>query len=452
MSPTITRTAKYDLRGVKAKSVGDTVDDTCNSITGHSKFIFFGCWNNINCKKDYVYRDIVLDYIRENETQIQQLYIAGDNWYPNIRANFKVYLTDILTTGYAKLYAMNKEVYIAVGNHDEDKDDQANILKKDCNINTQKYYLQQIKKKVLREDTPPTLELLRYLASRNDLDDKYLCKNGVYIYVDNIGVCYNKGNIIIIINTNRFDDDNTGEKYIRSINTVIRRVNRNKGNEQIFVMGHVPLFSYKNDEIKLHKINKKDDKYDKFIYKLFNIFATHNIVYICADTHNFSIMSIQREDKVVIQITAGTGGADPDVLLKEYINGIAKEVDIFHIKAFALNPYGYVTIHTANDNITVCYTQIIKDIPGTSGISGTSGTSGTSVKPKRFTYTVSVANKTIVYEEYVELSTFNIDMGKNTLVKTKICGVKDSTGYITSKDRSIACYKKMKNKTLPSNK
>jgi hypothetical protein len=138
------KTANGDFRGVKAKSVGDTVDDTCNSITGHSKFIFFGCWNNINCKKDYVYRDIVLDYIRDNETEIKQLYIAGDNWYPNIRANFKVYLTDILTTGYAKLYAMNKEVYIAVGNHDEDKSNDANILKKDCNINTQKYYLQQI--------------------------------------------------------------------------------------------------------------------------------------------------------------------------------------------------------------------------------------------------------------------------------------------------------------------
>jgi len=439
MAPTIytktsktAKTSNYDFRGVKAKSAGDTVDDTCNSITGHSKFIFFGCWNNINCKKDYVYRDIVLDYIRDNETEIKQLYIAGDNWYPNISANFKVYLTDILTTGYAKLYAMNKEVYIAVGNHDEDKDDDANILKKDCNINTQKYYLQQIKKKVLRKDTPPTLELLHSLASRNELDDNYLCKNGVYIYVDNIGVCYNKGNIIIIINTNRFDDDDTGEKYIRSINTVIRRVNRNKSNEQIFVMGHIPLFSYKKDDIKLHKINKKDDNYDKFICKLFNIFATHNIVYICADTHNFSIMRIQCEDKVVIQITAGTGGADPDVL-KEYIDGIDKKVDIFHIEAYALNPYGYVTINTANDNITVCYTQII---------TGATGTSGTTVKPKRFTYTVSVANKTIVYKGYVELST--LDIGKNTLVKTKICGVKDSIGYITSKDRSIACYKKIK--------
>jgi hypothetical protein len=260
-------------------------------------------------------------------------------------------------------------------------------------------------------------------------------------------VCYNKGNIIIIINTNRFDDDDTGEKYIRSINAVIRRVNRNKGNEQIFVMGHVPLFSYKKDDIKLHKINKKDKKFDKFIFKLYNIFATHNIIYICADTHNFSIMTIQCEDKVVVQITAGTGGADPDILTSEHIDFLySTDVIIdpkksYHIDAVALNPYGYVDISTDKDNITVCYTQIIKDIPG---------------KTCRFTYTVSVANKTIVYKGSKELSTFNIDMVKNTLLKNKICGVNgvnDSTGYITSKDRSIACYiKKNNKKTLPSNK
>jgi hypothetical protein len=406
-------------------------------------FILFGCWNNIDCKKDYVYRDIVLDYIRDNEKEIKQLYIAGDNWYPNIRANFKVYLTDILTTGYAKLYAMNKQIHIAVGNHDEDEDEDAKDeyekdLKKGCNINTQKYYLQQIKNKVLEKTTPPTLELLQTLASRNELGDNHLRNNGVYIYVDDIGVCYNKGNIVIIINTNRFDDYDTGIKYIRSIRAVIMRVELNKHNEQIFVMGHIPLFSYKKDEIKLHKIKKKEIKYDKFILELFNIFAAYNIIYICADTHNFSIMTIERDKKVVIQITAGTGGADPDVLKKEYIKEMKEESGLFNIKAFALNPYGYVTINTVNDNITVCYTQIIKDKQGTSG------TSGTSVKPMRFTYTVSVANKTIVYKGSKELSTFIINKVVNTLVKNKICEEAQDLGYITSENRSIACYKKIK--------
>ncbi len=91
-----------------------------------------------------------------------------------------------------------------------------------------------------------------------------------------------------------------------------------------------------------------------------------------------------------------------------------------------------------NDNITVCYTQIIKDKQGTSG------TSGTSVKPMRFTYTVSVANKTIVYKGSKELSTFIINKVENTLVKNKICEEAQDLGYITSENRSIACYKKIK--------
>ena len=95
----------------------------------YSKFIFFGCWNNINCNSEYIYRDIVLDYINDNETDVNQVYIAGDNWYTNIKKikdkEYKLYITDILRTGYDKLYRMNKEIYIAVGNHDVDRDKKA---------------------------------------------------------------------------------------------------------------------------------------------------------------------------------------------------------------------------------------------------------------------------------------------------------------------------------------
>ena len=50
-------------------------------------FIFFGCWNNINCNKDYIYRDIVLNSIREFENDIQDVFIAGDNWYSTLIDN-----------------------------------------------------------------------------------------------------------------------------------------------------------------------------------------------------------------------------------------------------------------------------------------------------------------------------------------------------------------------------
>jgi len=464
----------------KAKSEGFKVaKDACSNRIGignvHSDFIFFGCWNNINCEneKEYIYRDIVLDYIRDNENDIKQLYIAGDNWYQNVvkikDANFKVYLTDILTTGYDKIYAMNKEVYIAVGNHDEDEDKSdaksgdvksgdaksgdvksgdtkntliARLLKKDCNLNTQKYYLKLIKDRALRENTePPTLELLYLLAMKNELTDNYMCENGVYIYTDNIGVRYNKGNIVIIINTNRLYTE--GLKYVRSIQAVIRRVLLNvesyQGNEQIFVMGHIPLFSFKNDAIKPQKID------DEIILGLFNLFAKNHVIYICADTHNFSIMKIQLGNKVVIQITAGTGGADPDVLKSEYTN-VAKECEVntvntakhkFHIRAFALNPYGYVSIRKATGyNYMVCYKQIIKE-----------GVVGKQSVVNEYTYKIS-SGDCAFEKETQHIYNLKIDYSK-----TKIC--QRPPKYITTLKPTIMCYKKEKkekNKTLTTNK
>jgi hypothetical protein len=470
-SVNVSKSAKPKMR--EARSEGFKNTDACNnSIKTKSKasdFIFFGCWNNINCKKEYVYRDIVLDYISLNEDAIKQLYIAGDNWYTNERkigeVNYKVYLTDVLTTGYAKLYAMKKEVYIAVGNHDEDNDGDNGhtLLKKDCNINTQKYYLRQINEGKLREETmsmPPTLNDLHLLALSNQFADNSMCEKGIYIYVDDIGVRYNNGNIVIIINTNRFDDYTTGLKYLGSIKAVIKRVENAKTTEQIFVMGHIPLFDFKPDksaksgnadQIKLHKINKKDERYDRMILKLFDLFAVHNIVYICADTHNFSIMRIQSDNKVVIQITAGTGGADPDLLQTEYAKQpyyVDVNDGIFNIQAYALNPYGYVKIKMEeNKRIKVCYTQIIKD---------EKDKTIQSVLPKTnvFTYRVNMYSKTIdntptttaTAKATATATAKSIsDMEVYKANKQKVCS-HPTAGYITNLKSDVVCYKKNKNK------
>lgn len=468
----VSKSAKPKMR--EARSEGNKPKPTkCNnSIETKSKssdFIFFGCWNNINCKKEYVYRDIVLDYISLNEVAIKQLYIAGDNWYTNERkigdANYKVYLTDVLTTGYAKLYAMKKDVYIAVGNHDEDNDGDKGhtLLKKDCNIHTQKYYLRQINEGKLREEAmPPTLNELHLLALGNQFADNSMCEKGIYIYADDIGVRYNNGNIVIIINTNRFDDYTTGLKYLGSIKAVIKRVENAKTTEQIFVMGHIPLFDFKPDktgngnaakaanadQIKLHKINKKEERYDKIILKLFDLFAVHNIVYICADTHNFSIMRIQREDKVVIQITAGTGGADPDLLQTEYaVSPYYVNDGIFNIQAYALNPYGYVKIKMEeNKRIKVCYTQIIKDEKDK--------TSQAGVLPKTNVFTYRVDMNTKTFDNTSKATTTAkatataksiSDMEVYMSNKQKVCS-HPTTGYITNLKSDVVCYKKNKNK------
>jgi hypothetical protein len=304
------------------------------SATNCNKFIFFGCWNNINCKNEYIYRNIVLDNIAINETAINQLYLAGDNWYSNKKrinkSDFKLYFTEVLRTGYEKLYGMSKEIYIAVGNHDVASDATTDLLQKDCSINTQKYYLQQIKeaKKVI---SVPTLELL--LEKSEELKEDALCSNGIYIYIDNIGVRYNKDNIIIIINTNKLDDITSGYQYLEDVRRKIEEVKKEQrergsraSSDQIFVMGHIPLFTFKKDKIAMHDIDKKKLEYRGLIAKLYDILADNNIIYLCADTHNFSIMKIEYKGKVVIQITAGTGGADPDLIKGDYVDNPIEKV------------------------------------------------------------------------------------------------------------------------------
>ena len=455
--------ASPSIGAVKAKS---KCNNDITTRKKHSSFIFFGCWNNENCEKEFIYRDIVLDYIHRNEAAVKQLYIAGDNWYTNaakINAkNFKVYLTDILTRGYDKLYSMKKEIYIAVGNHDEDKDATMTNprLQKDCNINTQKYYLKQIKER--RDDgrpprgaiKEPTLEGLNFLASKGRLTDNYLCKNGVYIYVDDIGVRYNKGNIVIIINTNKFDNYEEGLAYLERIrlfiNDVVASSTTGSGSEQIFVMGHIPLFNFKKDKIKIQDINKKEPVYRIIILGLFNMLVENRIIYICADTHNFSIMRIKCNNddaRVLIQITAGSGGADPDLLSTEYATSpmttkVKDEIDNnkFEIEAYALNSYGYATITTSgsgSNSVSICYKQIIKDIDDTT-MKADSGTSG-NTKITEITYDIDMVNKNINV-----VNATNPRAAINTYKNKEVCDKikKQKRGYITSLDHKTACYMK----------
>jgi hypothetical protein len=493
-----------------------------NTATEFSKFIFFGCWNNINCKSEYIYRNMVLDYITKNEKDVKQIYIAGDNWYTNKKKineeEFKLYFTEILRTGYDKLYRMNKEIYIAVGNHDIDTDisdnDKSksksatnplsliteNNLKKDCNINTQKYYLQKIKEladsKNYDEISVPTLELLQ--EKNSELSEDKLCEKGIYIYVENIGVRYNADNIIIIINTNKFDDIKTGESYLQDIMKVIKDVDKEKakkgGTEQIFVMGHIPLFTYKKDKIAIHEINKKKKEYRKIIVDLFNIFVEYNIIYLCADTHNFSIMKITHNGRELIQITAGTGGADPDIIKGDFaitpINFIENVVigdenaRTYEITAYALNSYGYVTVEIYKKYIDVKYTQIITDkkelldVPylmkmqsfsapnnninsqytnkktihhkgslGSLSISrATTQVNKKQDKIRKINYKIT---RNIVDVKYVNKVVEKSNFMNNPIYKNKIICKNIKTnpmGYITDKSNNLLCYKKAVNK------
>ena len=72
--------------------------------------------------------------------------------------------------------------------------------------------------------------------------------------------------------------------------------------------------------------------------------AEHKCIYLCADCHNFNIMSIEKgDDKCVIQITSGTGGADPDII-KDLKNKKVVQLSEYKITYYSINSYGYCKI------------------------------------------------------------------------------------------------------------
>jgi len=340
------------------------------------KFLYFGCWNNINCEKpnEPLYRDIILEYIKDNESTKIPIFIAGDNWYATTfkdyvsGINIKYYLKDILISGYYTIYEMENPKYIAVGNHDEeiDNEEQADI-KKNCMINTQKYYINKIKNEIKEKKS------LKSILDENavSLENVKFALDDINIFDgEKIGIIHNDKYIMIIINTNNFYSNTPEEKikslkYLKIINEQIEKTSI-AFNKTIFVMGHVPLFTIKKSNKEGSII--KDIDYD-IVNDFYDIMCYHGCIYLCADTHNFSIMKIAKRDKYLIQITTGTGGANPDNVIphnpdkyKEFSFKIDTiyGIDEYRMTYFCINSFGYSVINVnSNRDISICYKNII---------------------------------------------------------------------------------------------
>lgn len=387
-------------------------------------FVFFGCWNNIDCEYKYLYRDIVLESIKSIETDSNTVFIAGDNWYNLLVNNSKDleniitdeikdekvveithYLTPILISGYYTLYNMNKNIYICVGNHDEVEDSQEDKdpeikkgLKKNCMIETQKYYLKNIDQTIkttpidnknytdytdkdietnpviqfIYNDKPPSLEQLKQLAQLEEEYTQELEKisgnsNEIKLYSGNhIEIIDNKGTsyIVVIINTNILTleyIDRVAQSIEKKLSEYYINGSHNKKSmkKQIFVMGHIPLFSNKKNEL-----NKNKEMNDDILAALYDMLVKYNCIYLCADTHNFNIMKITntQNSKSLIQITSGTGGAKPDLIDEkiglEYFSKF-ENIDNYNIYYNSINSYGYCKIIKQSDKIVIVYNKII---------------------------------------------------------------------------------------------
>ena len=252
-------------------------------------FLFFGCWNNINCDNKYLYRDIILYTIKEFELYTDKVFIAGDNWYNFITNNNEVlnkiisndesdlaamnakdltnYVTPILISGYYSLYNMNKDVYMCVGNHDETQDNQDKIdglelpSNKDCMITTQKFFNAKIKNTEYRnfnkfnynnynndEENNPVFKFINSVSTddyadelnlenlndkykeelkKQDINDPNFNSKEIMLYSgDDIEIKSFDNYMVLIINTNNF----TNHNYISIIKNKLLEALRNELN------------------------------------------------------------------------------------------------------------------------------------------------------------------------------------------------------------------------------
>lgn len=434
-----------------------------------SKFLFYGCWNNINCKKEYIYRDLVLNYINKKEKKISTFFIAGDNWYSTKLTKvgesatniIQYYLLSILKTGYDKLYKLNKTIHIAVGNHDEHDDGNTEPLKSRCMIKTQKKYIDKLNEKVfdssVSKDYDKTLpNYSKFLSLNNDLSSTLFVNNDMdgfnttleelsemqkldihdnimNIYVDEIGIVNNEKYIVIIINTNKLNDS----KYITAIQYKFKYVKRIKAHKQVFVMGHIPLFAIKNNKIK--------DKNELFGKRdnLFNLLSDFNYIYLCADAHYFSIMEIKNGFKKVIQVTTGTGGADPDINDEFY--DIIKNIkyDRYNIKYFLLNSYGYSTIRIYKYKIVIIYKQLF--LVEDSEMSGNTYIYSIHRGSDSYENDVIFKKKSKIKKQLSKLAFEKYKYDKSLTcehISRQIQNIEDNV--VTSQDKTKYCFKKNK--------
>lgn len=434
-----------------------------------SKFLFYGCWNNINCEKEYIYRDLVLNHINKKEKKISTFFIAGDNWYSTKVTKvsesatnlIQYYLLSILKTGYDKLYQLNKTIHIAVGNHDEHDDGNSEPLKARCMIKTQKKYIDKLNEKVFDSSVSKSYDkslpkYSKFISSNDDLSSTLFVNNDMdgfnptleelselqkldihdnimNIYVDEIGIVNNEKYIVIIINTNKLNDPN----YLRAIQYKFKYVKRIKEHKQVFVMGHIPLFA-----IKKNKIKDKNELFGKRD-NLFNLLSDFNYIYLCADAHYFSIMEIKKGIKKVIQVTTGSGGADPDI--NDEFHDIKKNIkyDGYNIEYFLLNSYGYSTIRIYKYKIVIIYKQVFlvddPDMSGNTYIFSIHRGSDSDVSDVTFEKQSKIKKQLskLAFEKY------KYDKGLTCgYISEKIQSIEDNV--VTSQDKTKYCFKKNK--------
>ena len=389
-----------------------------SSLSNSNSFIFFGCWNNINCSKKnkILNRNVVFALLKKLYLN-QPIILAGDNWYSHkkkkqilskihseelikktykksylsstIESNVKFYPLYVLETGYRKLFEISKNINIVLGNHDINPENLDNFYDSNqchqlgCMVKVQN----NIIKKILSDDI-----IDKQINDTQEIKNIYhYNNNNIHLYVCEPEIIQkNEGIYFLYLNTNIFE-----AKNVKSINKYRELVSEKLESIQnkiklLFIVAHHPFFGLKKKKEKLSIKNVSDlyfkKKVDQIKVNAINdflyIFNKYKSIYLCADIHNFQLCKLSSN---ICMIICGTGGASKDkidpyvdnpdpIKLSSNLNDDIKVTDMY-----VHDSYGFSKINYSDSGniVKIEYYKIIN----------------TDIKYYKFTYILKYKNK-----------------------------------------------------------
>ena len=334
-----------------------------NKLHKNPEFIFFGCWNNIDCTSTFTNRDIVLHLLKKLFIN-KKIILAGDNWYNYKIKNSKLkyYPLYVLESGYKLLFDISKEVDIVLGNHDINMDTEKlnqkhNIIENFCN-NLGCLLKVQYKTiyNILNSTVSPNIPLiytspLKPISTVNLFSccPKLINRDGVYF---------------LYINTNVFE---TNTCLINEYKSLIEKALLEcPVNNLLFIIGHHPFAGLKIKK-NIYAIQTASNLYKSAnttaIYAILDLFTKYKSIYLCADIHNFQVCKLHSN---VCMVIAGCAGAKADDLREDLELKECKLNENFSVSnLYAHTSYGFSKISydkiTSNVNVKYYYVESYND-------------------------------------------------------------------------------------------
>lgn len=374
-----------------------------------SRFIFFGCWNNMNDKSNLKNTMATLDeYLKENP-RINLVVVGGDNFYPDKSKKkeqkdkdkkdkgdikpkkvkeegkeekkcTKIINLDKLSNGF-NLLPKKIPILMLLGNHDLDTN--AINEEKFCIVNGENTIpeppnqcaILQHEKYLVNLPLHRNITFGTNFVSRSNNTLLLMIDTSMYDSIESESYieCYKK-------HRNQSSDQTSTDTYIQELRIIQNawilneiKIGKQSGINNIIIMGHHPITGYKVKDDMCILTKLEQPFVDMWMGVLDIIDPTIHIHYLCADIHNNQesiIIFDSYSNKPINQHIVGTGGTELDA--KEHINcpsNISSENNTisYILKSFVNAHHGFLDCDCSGERPTFTFVPTINQMKTAEG-------------------------------------------------------------------------------------